>query len=980
MNKAPILDPRKKPDIIREILEKAKAYTPEWRFDPEDLDAGGALADIFSGMFYETIDRFNRVPYRNYIEFLNMLNVSKNPATPARGYVQFDVNTPDDRGVHIKKGTEMYADDPEGQGRDIVFETERSFDATSAKIDQILLADAKKDIVEAADFSEGPVGFFGASPERSIQRHEVCIGHPDALPVRQPCAVEIRPVMSVGMMTDKVIGRLTDPGFARWEYFDGENWLPFDEVRADNEIIVAVKRSDRPICRQDADSPYMVRCSMSGGEDRSDILVQGIDLRTRLLEEWTNPDEMFYNDRPVDVASGGYCFGRQPVSYDCFYIASDEALGKRGAQISLTLQMRTIVDRQITPEQMYEFNKFIVDKNDKVIRVEEIFISEVIWEYWNGSGWRPLRPSGDVNPFSCRREGQMSLTFVCPEDIRKAEVNAHENYWIRARVAFVENNFSLTGDRLLPFAREVKLTYSYSALLPAREIQTRNNGETSRFSGAGPIGQDIVLYRAFKPEPPCVYLRFDRPLRGYPVNLYFRLAGQFEEERDVEFQALTRTGFRKIKTQNGTDGFSDSGIVSLFLGEATEKGVFFGLEGYWLRLVDNGQRRQEKPPLPVENIEMNVVDVVQQRREEELRFPTGTYEAGRVLRLENTPVQSCEVWVDELSDISEAEKAELAQNSPEIVRVTRDKEENVTAFQVLWTRVGSFDASGPNSRHYILDPIEGTITFGDGRHGKVPSVGENSITVRYASGGGERGNLPAGAIHSLVRSIAFVTGIRNIAPTCGGSDVQSLDLVERLGPLRIKHRYRAVCPEDYEAIVRERSNEVLDVKCFSHLDATGNKSHGAVTVVVMARNYENRDYARHLCQRVKNVLAECCDCMTLAEGKLSVIPATVVTVNVTVTIALDSDDYAAEAEQSVLKAITEIIQPSGTGRLRPIGDIPSALEFYRALKYVGHVAAVQDVMIEGSFFEHGRRRLINLDGKTPLPFAVTRSGTHTVKI
>ena len=981
MNKAPILDQRKKEDIIREILEKAKAYTPEWRFEPEELDAGGVLADIFAGMFYETVDRFNRVPYRNYIEFLNMLHVSKNPATPARGYVKFDVNTPDVRGVHIKKGTQMYADDPEGQGRDVVFETERSFDATAAKIDKILLVDAKKDIIEPADFEEGPIGFFGANPEKNIQRHEICLGHEDMLALRQPCIVEIRPKMSVGMITEKAIGRLTDPSFARWEYFDGEGWSPFDEIRAENETVVAVKSSDRPIRRQDEENPYMIRCSMSGGEDKNDIFVQGVDLRTSLAQEWTSPDEVYFNDKPIDIVSGGYCFGRQPVAYDCFYISSDEVFGKRGAQISLSLQMRTIVDKQITPDQLYEFNKFIIDKRDKVAVVEEIYISEITWEYWNGSGWRPFKPTGDVNPFSCRREGQLSLSFVCPADIQKVEVNARENYWIRARVAFIENNFSLTGDRLLPFVKDLKITYRYSEMLPARHILTRNNGEEYRIDNADKRSQqDILLYKALAPEPPCVYLRFDKPVRGYPVNLYFKLGGQFEEERDIEFQVLTRTGFKKIKTQNSTKGFSDSGIVSLFLSEATESGTLFGMEGYWLRLLDNGQRRQEKAPVPVESIEINVVDVIQQRREDELHFSSDIYEANRVLRLENTPVQACEVWVDELPDISEAEKAELLQNSPEIVRVTRDKEENITAFQVLWTRVSNFGASGPNSRHYILDPINGTITFGDGRRGKVPSVGPNSITVRYASGGGLRGNLPAGAIHSLVHSIAFVTGIGNIAPTCGGSDVQSLELVERLGPMRIKHRYRAVCPEDYEAIVRERFNEVIDVKCFSHLDAAGNKSHGSVTVVVMARNYDNRDYSRQLCLRIKNVLAECCDCMVLAEGKLSVIPATVVTVNVTVTVALDSDDYAAEAERGILEAISNIIQPAAEGRLRRIGSIPTTLDFYRALKYVDHVTAVREVMIEGSYFERGRHRLINLDGKTSLPFAVVLDGTHTVKI
>ena len=53
-------------------------YVPEWRFNRNDPDPGTALFIIFSEMFQETIDRFNKVPLKNYLAFLNMLEIESN--------------------------------------------------------------------------------------------------------------------------------------------------------------------------------------------------------------------------------------------------------------------------------------------------------------------------------------------------------------------------------------------------------------------------------------------------------------------------------------------------------------------------------------------------------------------------------------------------------------------------------------------------------------------------------------------------------------------------------------------------------------------------------------------------------------------------------------------------------------------------------------------------------------------------------------
>ena len=83
------IDNRSVNDIIEQIGEKAESYTPEWRFDPSNRDAGTALALIYAEMIKSTIGRLNMVPEKNRIAFYNKLGASLKPASPAEGYVTF---------------------------------------------------------------------------------------------------------------------------------------------------------------------------------------------------------------------------------------------------------------------------------------------------------------------------------------------------------------------------------------------------------------------------------------------------------------------------------------------------------------------------------------------------------------------------------------------------------------------------------------------------------------------------------------------------------------------------------------------------------------------------------------------------------------------------------------------------------------------------------------------------------------------------
>ncbi len=54
---------------------------------------------------------------------------------------------------------------------------------------------------------------------------------------------------------------------------------------------------------------------------------------------------------------------------------------------------------------------------------------------------------------------------------------------------------------------------------------------------------------------------------------------------------------------------------------------------------------------------------------------------------------------------------------------------------VMWQRVDSFEGSGHQDLHYVLDTEQNTITFGDGVHGAAPAVGAAiQTTYRYRPG------------------------------------------------------------------------------------------------------------------------------------------------------------------------------------------------------------------------------------------------------
>ena len=82
------LDDRSFDDLVRECMLRIPRYCPEWtHYGPSD--PGMTLIELFAWMTDEMLKRFNQVPRRNYVAFLELLGVRLLPPKPAQTEVTF---------------------------------------------------------------------------------------------------------------------------------------------------------------------------------------------------------------------------------------------------------------------------------------------------------------------------------------------------------------------------------------------------------------------------------------------------------------------------------------------------------------------------------------------------------------------------------------------------------------------------------------------------------------------------------------------------------------------------------------------------------------------------------------------------------------------------------------------------------------------------------------------------------------------------
>src|SRR5688572_7983155 len=121
----PNLDDRTWQELVDEVRRLIPQYAPQWT-DHNPSDLGITLVELFAWLVEGLIYRLNRVPEKHYIEFLNLLGITRDPATPAGTHVTFTVTTAPR--TPVAKGTKVATQQLPTE-EPVVFETDAALEA-----------------------------------------------------------------------------------------------------------------------------------------------------------------------------------------------------------------------------------------------------------------------------------------------------------------------------------------------------------------------------------------------------------------------------------------------------------------------------------------------------------------------------------------------------------------------------------------------------------------------------------------------------------------------------------------------------------------------------------------------------------------------------------------------------------------------------------------------------------------------------------
>lgn len=986
----PKLDGRTAADILALIGRKSGSYTPEWRFDPQSPDGGTALAILFSEMFCGTIDRLDRFPDKCSLEFLNMLGVSAKPVSPAVGTAAARIAEGAEERVYIKKGTQLFTD--RGEER-IVFETSEGFFAVPAKLTDIFMTTPAEDVITRTEIpGELPVKLFRPQAERNLERHCFTLSNGAVLRLDGAAEIMVKFGGTSGLRDVSYQEALSSEN-VKWS-IPGENGVIPLEARPGADCVILSKPEGKAVpadengVRDDENGRFRIMCEMTRSE-KSEFLAADIaylscrgnddpeTLRGRL------PDRLYSNDTELPQIECGYVFGREPSAYDSLYIACDEAFSKAGAQITVDISVGTVVVQNGDVQSEPQFDqKLVVDKGDlRVNTPDDVYISGIVWEYWNGTGWARLEVSGDVNPFSCAgSDGRRRLSFTCPEDFQPSVQNAYSGLWLRARIREVHNRFSMNARWLLPLVKSIELRFDYGAgYVPAETVTTLNSCRRNSYEMSGTRTR-MELFSTMPDSGNTVYMRFDKAPAGLPVNLYMDFEGETDVPQALKFSYYSggqNGGWRELRAVDRTGGFCAGGIISLYAPDDFARAEFFGVEGYWIRAEEPFGAERSRPVPPLTLAEMNAVRITQKTTVTGERRTARAGAKYQSITLSHSPVIECAVWVNELGETPVSELQELLRDSPADVRVVNGDDGLPAEWWVRWRLTENLGECAGDVRCFELDSSAGKLTFGDGACGRIPAyTSDAEMIVDYSWGGGTAGNLPAGALDGLITGIPFIESMTNILPTCGGSAAQSLETIRRIGAQRIRHGGRAVTARDHESLVMEEFSEVGEVKCFPGRNRRGEQQGGCVTLVVKPAEMGTPAYAAELCRRVEAFLRERACGIPAAGGGLAVVPAKPLKISAEVSVVIKDIAFAAQTEREAAEALSRLTE----SRSARIGAVPCESDVYAALRNIGNIAYTSKVLLTGEYSQDGEVRAIPLDRAPEYKYFLPETGVHTVRI
>ncbi len=407
--------------------------------------------------------------------------------------------------------------------------------------------------------------------------------------------------------------------------------------------------------------------------------------------------------------------------------------------------------------------------------------------------------------------------------------------------------------------------------------------------------------------------------------------------------------------QDTTGGLNESGVVVLRVPNGMGLQALSAHTGYWIRL----RVLQPRPRQPIYSASPRINSL-------------NVSAVGGIARASHcTPIYNEELG---RSSFLPGESFSLRQ-SP-VLPCDDDEYIEVEEQEGVWTRweqVESFRESLPGDRHYVLDGVSGTVSFGptirqpngaELAFGMTPPKGAAIRMTRYRHGGGLVGNVGAATLSVLKSSIPYIGDVTNIESAGGGLDAESLDAAKFRTPLALRSQDRAVTAQDYEFLAREASRRVARARCIQARGGLNSSTVPPGTVELLIVPTVPADAERtlstlqpdpELLEEIKQYLDE----RRMLGTQLAVDGPAYVGVSVEATILVERTANPERVRTDVLQRITEYLDPllgGADGQGWPFGRDLYLSEMQSVVQSIPGVEYAQDVTLYQVDIQTGQSR------------------------
>jgi hypothetical protein len=272
-----------------------------------------------------------------------------------------------------------------------------------------------------------------------------------------------------------------------------------------------------------------------------------------------------------------------------------------------------------------------------------------------------------------------------------------------------------------------------------------------------------------------------------------------------------------------------------------------------------------------------------------------------------------------------------------------------------WTRVADLDSSTRTDFHFAIDPVSGSVTFGDGERGRALPDGA-LVFAQYLVTLAGNGNVAPGEVTSS--PLSGIT-VANFGASWGGAAQEDLESATgRAAALLYNHDPLAPHPptngvnlQDFERMALSVPHtRVARVKAYANLDGRYPclTAPGSVTVVVIPDLHVPAPMpSAHLLAAVESYLCR----RRIVCTQVHVIAPTYVTVRVSAQVAITADASAPTVKAAIIAALNAFLDPltggpDGTGW--PFGRDVYRTEIMALITAVGGVDYVTSLAISAN--------------------------------